>query len=107
MSVEDLLPGYLAGELSEPERGQVDAALATSPRLRAELESYARLFTLLSAAAAETMDVPTNLEARIARQVAMRAYLNLASQLLDGLLGAYGRALVYYFRLAGKELAYD
>lgn len=100
MNVEDLLAGYVAGELSDAERARVDAALATSDRLRTELERYVRLFVLLGAAAAEALEIPDNLQARIARQVAIKVYLNAAAGLVEGLLGAYGRAVVYYLRLA-------
>jgi len=100
VNVEDLLAGYVAGELSDAERARVDAALATSDRLRTELERYVRLFVLLGAAAAEALEIPDNLQARIARQVAIKVYLNAAAGLVEGLLGAYGRAVVYYLRLA-------
>ena len=58
MSIEELLPAYVAGELSEEENERVEAALAESPRLRTELSRYERLFVLLSAAAAEEVRVP-------------------------------------------------
>ena len=100
MNVDDLLAGYVAEELSDAERARVDAALVTSGRLRTELDGYVRLFVLLGAAAAEALEIPDNLHARIARQVAIKAYFNAAAGLVEGLLGAYGRAVVYYLRLA-------
>jgi anti-sigma factor RsiW len=53
VSAEELLPAYVAGELSAEESERVEAALAESQRLRDELSRYERLFVLLSAAAAE------------------------------------------------------
>lgn len=100
MNVDDLLAGYVVGELSDAERAQVEAALAGSAHLRTELARYVRLFALLGAAAAEVVEIPDHLPARIARQVAMTTYLNAEATLVDGLLGAYSRALVYYLRLA-------
>jgi anti-sigma factor RsiW len=100
MNVEELLPAYVAGELSEEESERVEAALAESPRLRDELSRYERLFVLLSAAAAEEVRVPADLRTRIALQIAMNAYLDAAANLLGDILGAYGRALVYFLRLA-------
>lgn len=94
--IDDFLPAYLAGELSAAERAQVEEALARSPRLRAELARYERLFALLAAAALEQMEAPTGLEGRVARQVAVQWYLNTAAGLVDSLLGSYWRALVYY-----------
>ncbi len=99
VSLEDLLPGYVAGELTEPEREQVEAALARSPRLREELARYETLFLLL-AAASEGLQAPADLEAQVARRLATRWYLDQAAELVEGLLGAYGRTIAYYFRLA-------
>ena len=100
MNVEELLPAYVAGELSEEESERVEAALAESPRLRDEFSRYERLFVLLSAAAAEEVRVPADLRSRIALQITMNAYLDAAANLLGDILGAYGRALVYFLRLA-------
>jgi anti-sigma factor RsiW len=100
MSVEELLPAYAAGELSEEESERVEVALAESQRLRVELSRYERLFVLLSAAAAEEVRVPADLRRRVTLQLTMNAYLDAAADLLGGILGAYGRALVYFLRLA-------
>ena len=100
MNVEELLPAYVAGELSEEESERVEAALAESPRLRDEFSRYERLFVLLSAAAAEEVRVPADLRTRIALQITMNAYLDAAANLLGDILGAYGRALVYFLKLA-------
>ncbi len=99
MSIEELLPAFAAGELSEEDSERVEAALAESSRLRAELSRYERLFVLLSAAAAEEVRVPSDLRTRIILQITLTAYLDAAAELLDGILGAYGRALVYFLRL--------
>ena len=100
MSIEELLPAYVAGELSEEENERVEAALAGSPRLRVELSRYERVFVLLSAAAAEEVRVPADVQTRIMLQVALSAYLGAAAELLGEVLGAYGRALVYFLGLA-------
>jgi len=100
MNVEELLPAYVAGELSEEESERVEAALVELPRLRDELSRYERLFVLLSAAAAEEVRVPADLRTRITVQITLNAYLDAAANLLGGVLGAYGRALVYFMRLA-------
>ena len=100
MNVEELLPAYVAGELSEEESELVEAALVESPRLRTELSRYERLFVLLSTAAAEEIRVPTDLRTRITVQITMNAYLDAAADLLGDILGAYGRALIYFLRLA-------
>ncbi len=99
MSIEELLPAYVAGELSEEDSERVEAALAESSRLRAELSRYERLFVLLSAAAAEEVRVPAELRTRIILQITLTAYLDAAAELLGGILGAYGRALVYFLKL--------
>ncbi len=98
--IEGLLPGYALGELSEEEAEQVEAALAGSSRLRAELSRYERLFVLLSAAAAEEVRVPADLQARVMVQITLSAYLSAVAELLGDVLGAYGRAVVYFLRLA-------
>ena len=100
MSIEELLPAYVAGELSEEDSERVEAALAESSRLRAELSRYERLFVLLSAAAAEEVRVPAELRTHIILQITLTAYLDAAAELLGGILGAYGRALVYFLKLA-------
>lgn len=99
MNVEELLPAYVAGELSGPEREQVEAVLEDSPRLREEARRYERLFVFLVTAAAEEAEVPAGFEERVARQVAVRAYLGAAARVAEGLLGAYGRAIIYYLKL--------
>ncbi len=100
MNVEELLPAYVAGELSEEENERVEAALVESPRLQTELSRYERLFVLLSAAATEEIRVPADLQRRITVQIALNAYLDAAADLLGDILGAYGRALIYFLRLA-------
>lgn len=100
MSIEELLPAYVAGELSEEESERVAAAVAESPRLRAEASRYERLFVLLSAAAAEEVRVPADLHTSIIVQITLKAYLDAAAQLLGGIMEAYGRALIYFLRLA-------
>jgi anti-sigma factor RsiW len=100
MNVEELLPAYVAGELSEEENERVEAALVDSPHLRTELSRYERLFVLLSAAAAEEIRVPADLRTRITVQITLNAYLDAAADLLGDILGAYGRALIYFLRLA-------
>lgn len=100
MNVEELLAAYAAGELSGEESERVEAALDESPRLREDLRRYERLFVLLSAAASEEMNAPAGLQTRVARQVALKAYLSAAARIAEGLLGAYGRAIIYYLRLA-------
>lgn len=96
-SAEELLPAYVAGELSDAEEARVEAALADTPRLRDEFARYERLFVLL--AAAEEVEAPTGLQNRVARQVVMRSYLSAVASLVEGLLGTYGRAVIYYLRL--------
>ncbi len=100
MIADELLAAYAAGELSDRERETVEAALTASPQSRAEVSRYLQIFLLIAAAAAEDLQAPADIETRIARQVAVRAYLNLAFDLASDLLGAYGRAIVCYLRLA-------
>jgi len=45
VNIEELLPAYVAGELSEEDSERVEAALARSSRLRAELSRYERLLS--------------------------------------------------------------
>jgi anti-sigma factor RsiW len=97
--VEELLPTYVSGELPDEERARVEVALAGSPRLRDEVSRYETLFVLLATAAAEELEAPANLQARIARQVALKSYLGAAARLVEGLLGVYGRAVIYYLGL--------
>ena len=99
MNIEELLPAYVAGELSAEESEQVEVALAESPRLRLDLSRYERLFVLLSAVAAEEVHVPADMRSRILLRIILSAYLNAVAELLGGLLGAYGRAIVYFLRL--------
>lgn len=99
MSIEELLPAYAAGELSAEEVARVEAALAGSRRLREELARYERLFVLLAAAAGEEVDTPSGLQSGVMRRVALVHYIDAAAGLADDLLGAYGRAIVYYLGL--------
>ncbi|MGH3086268.1 MAG: anti-sigma factor family protein [Rubrobacteraceae bacterium] len=99
MSVEELLPAYAAGELEGEDAERVEAALEESPQLREELKEYENLFVLLAAAAEEEVKAPASFRKRVERRVAIQAYLAAAANTLDGLLGAYGRAIIYYLRL--------
>ena len=99
--VAALLPAYAAGELAAAERARVEAALAGSPRLRAELARYERLFALLATARGDVA-TPAGLGGRVVRQVVARGDLRAAAGLAGDALGAYGRALVYYLGL-GRE----
>lgn len=99
MSAEELLPAYAAGELSGEELKLVEAELESSPRLRRELEEYEAVFALLAAAAEEEVRAPKTLRGRVNRRIALQAYLGAATNVLEDLLGAYGRAILYYLRL--------
>ncbi len=99
MSVEELLAAYATGELEGEERERVESALEESPRLRRSLEQYETMFVLLAAAAEEEVKAPKSLRGRVDRRVAVQAYLGAATNVLDDLLGAYGRAILYYLRL--------
>ncbi|MBA2692444.1 MAG: zf-HC2 domain-containing protein [Rubrobacter sp.] len=99
MGVEELLAAYATGELEGEEIERVEAALETSPRLRSELEQYETMFVLLAAAAEEEVKAPKGFRGRVARRVAITAYLGAATNVLDDLLGVYGRAILYYLRL--------
>lgn len=98
--VEELLPAYAWGELSEEDSLRVEAAVAESPRLQDELSHYERLSVLMAAAVEEQIEAPANLRGRIDRQVALKAYVGAAEKVMLGVLGAYGKALIDYLRLA-------
>ena len=98
--IEELLPAYAWGELEPDQAARVEHALASSEDLRRELQRYERLSVLLAAAAAQEMEPSGALERRIQRQLALRAYVEAAERVVAGVLGAYGRALIDYLRLA-------
>ncbi len=99
MNVADLLPGYIAGELSDEDRERVRVALAESAELRAELARYQQLFLLFAAATIEEFQTPADLSTRIMRQVTVHYYLNLVANITSDLVGMYGRALAFYLGL--------
>lgn len=99
-NIEGLLPAYAWGELDEEQASRVEEAIASSEELRRELERYERLSVLLAAAAAQEIEPSGGLERRIQRQLALRAYVEAAERVVAGVLGAYGRALIDYLRLA-------
>ena len=94
--VLDLLPAYAADELDAPARERVERALAASPPLREELDRYRRLFVLLAALADEEVAMDASAERQMLRHLAFNWYLGGAARLFEGLVGAYGRALLYY-----------
>ena len=98
-SVLELLPAYVADELGAGERERVERALAESVRLRDELDRYRHLFVLLAALSLDERDAPAGLDVRTMRQVTVQWYLGAAARWLEGLTGAYGRALIHYLRL--------
>ena len=91
-----LLPAYVADELDAAERERVERALAGSPRLREELGRYQRLFVLLAALADEDVALGTTAERRMLRQLAIGWYLGGVVRFVEGVAGAYGRALIHY-----------
>ena len=101
--VLELLPAYVAGELAAAEQGRVTRALAESARLREELARYRRLFVLLAALVEEEIAPDGGLDRRIMRQVAIQWYFGSAARFLEGVVGAYGRAVIYY--LGGQQSA--
>lgn len=98
-----LLPAYAAGELDAVEQERVTRALAESARLREELARYRRLFVLLVALAEEEVAPAAGFDRRVMRQVAIQWYLGSTARFLEGLAGAYGRAIRYY--LGGPQSA--
>ena len=101
--VLELLPAYVAGELTAEEQERVTRALAASARLREELARYRRLFVLLAALAEEDVAPAEGFDRRIMRQVAIQWYFGSAARFLEGVVGAYGRALIFY--LGGRRSA--
>jgi len=99
----ELLPAYVAGELDTAAQERVTRALAESPRLRDELARYRRLFVLLAALAEEEVVPDDGLDRRIMRRIAIQWYFGSAARFLEGLAGAYGRAVLYY--LGGQQSA--
>lgn len=97
--IEELLSAYAIGELEGEDRERVESALEESPRLRSELEQYEAMFVLLAAAAEEEVKAPKGFRGRVERRVAIAAYLGAATNVLDDLLGVYGRAILYYLRM--------
>lgn len=95
--VLNLLPAYVADELDAAERERVAHALAASSRLQDELVRYQRLFVLLAALADEDVALGATAERRMLRQLAIGWYLGGAARFVEGLVGAYGRALIHYF----------
>lgn len=98
--IAELLAAYAAGELADEDRARVERALDRSPRLQAELAQYRQLFVLLAATSMEDVTTPAGLEGRIIGRIAVQWYLDASLRLIEDVLGAYGRALIYYLRLA-------
>lgn len=94
--VLSLLPAYVADELDAAERERVERALAAAPRLRDELVRYRRLFVLLAALADEEVALGATAERRMLRQLAIGWYLGGVVRFVEGVAGAYGRALIHY-----------
>ncbi len=90
------IPAYVADELDAVARRQVEEALVSSAALRGELEQYQRLFVLLTALAEEDVSLSTAAERRLMRHLAFTWYLGSAARMVEGLFGAYGRAILHY-----------
>lgn len=96
MSIDELLPAFVAGELEDEERETVLQMLGESPSLWEEMSRYQQLHLMLAAVAEMPLAPPADLSARIARQLAVRFYLRAATRLIGDLFGVYGRAVVFY-----------
>ncbi len=94
--IMNLLPAHVADELDAAERERVERALAESPRLYDELVRYQRLFVLMAALADEDVALDATAERRMLRQLAIGWYLGGVARFVEGLAGAYGRALLHY-----------
>lgn len=94
--VLELLPAYVADELTATDRERVERALESAPHLHDELVRYQRLFVLLAALADEEVALGTTAERRMLRQLAIGWYLGGIVRFAEGLAGAYGRAVLFY-----------
>ncbi|MGI8649242.1 MAG: anti-sigma factor family protein [Rubrobacter sp.] len=95
---EEMLFAHASGTLDEREARNFEGQLERSSTLRQEAERYERLVVLLRAAAEEDVRAPQKLAGKINRQVMLNAYLKAATGLFEGVLGAYGRAVLYYLK---------
>lgn len=99
MSMEELLPAFVAGELNEEDRERVLRALSESPQLWDEVRRYQQLYFLLAAAAAIELEAPSDMATQIARQMTRHYLLQFAARLAGDVFGTYGRAFVFYLGL--------
>lgn len=97
-TTEEMLFAYATGVLDSDEARVLEERIENSPVLRREAERYEKLAVLLRAASEEEVRAPASLAGKVGRQVMLKAYLKAASGLFEGILGAYGRAVLYYLK---------
>lgn len=91
-----MLAAYAAGELDPDDQARVHALLERSPHLQGELRRYQRLFRMLQAAATAELTPPSPDEMELPRD--RQPVFTNAAKWTGELIGAYGRALAFYFK---------
>lgn len=94
--IQELLSGYAAGELTPDEQAEVAAALAAAPQLQEELVQYQRVLVLLAVLADDEVRMSTSAERQLLRHLTIHWYLGRTVRFVEGVVGAYGRALLHY-----------
>ncbi|MGH3146852.1 MAG: hypothetical protein ACRDTR_13735 [Rubrobacter sp.] len=92
---------YAAGELSGEEASAMERLILTDPESRHLMETYDRMFVLLSVMQQEAPDAPDAVINHAIRHAYASAFFRQAEEFFGGLARAYTDAFFYYLGLRG------
>jgi anti-sigma-K factor RskA len=98
-AILELIGAYAAGELEGEEAREAEQLIFDRPDYRRLAESYSRMLVMLSALGEEEVQAPEMIINYAVRRAYISAFLRHAEQVIRGLVGDYGGALMLYLDL--------
>ncbi len=97
--VLEKIGAYAAGELEGEEAREAEQLIFDRPDYRRLAESYSRMLVMLSTLGEEEVEAPEVVINYAVRRAYVSAFLRHAEQVIRGLVGDYGGALILYLGL--------
>ncbi len=101
IEVLERIGAYAAGELSGEEARETERLILSDPESRHLMETYTRMFVLLSVMQQEAPEAPEKVINHAIRRAYASAFFRQAEEFFGGLGRAYADAFFYYLGLRG------
>jgi anti-sigma-K factor RskA len=99
----EMIGAYAAGELDNEEARETERLLLANEDRQRLVESYSRMFVLLSVMGQESPEAPDAIINHAIRRAYISAFLRGAEDFVGGLGRSYAGAFVYYLGLRPRE----